>query len=194
MFEDFSFIISTNRQKNHTIQSIPKNAEIVVSTSIPLGKARNDGIKASTKDFIVICDDDISFTPIFLSYIDKLKSDDTIIVMDSYWPSPFGIGRFMLFHKSVYDKIGQFVEKSHGDETEWQIRAVMAGYKLIRIPRESVIHIPHKQSKPKDGDWMNLLWLISKHPDFPLFLIKKFFNKMKYSSNREEYETQTQEQ
>lgn len=187
MFDDFSFIISTNRTEIHTIKSIPEGSEIIISTSKPLGKARNDGIKASHNDWIVICDDDISFDSIFLNFVDKLKSKNTITIMDSYWPSPFGIGRFMLFHRSTYDKVGEFVEKSHGDETEWQIRAIFAGYKIIRVPRESVIHIPHKQSKPKDGDWINLVWLMYKHPNFPIFLIKKFFDKMKYSSDKSEY-------
>ncbi len=187
MFNDFSFIISTNRKENHTIKSIPPESEVIISTSKPLGKARNDGVYASHNDWIAICDDDISFDSTFLNFINQLKSRDTIIVLEAYWPSPFGIGRFLLFHRDIFNYVGDFAEKSHGDETEWMIRAIMAGYKLIRIPRESVIHIPHKQSKPKDGDWMNLIWLMSKHPDFPLFLIKKFFNKMKYSSDKSEY-------
>ncbi len=187
MFRDFSFIISTNRKENHTIKSIPPESEIIISTSKPLGKARNDGIKLSTKEWIVIVDDDISFDPIFLNFINQLKSRNTITGLSAYYPSPMVIGRFMLFHRSLYEDVGDFEERSHGDETEWQIRAIMDGYKIIKVPRESVIHIPHKQSKPRGGDWVNLIWLISKHPDFPLFLIKKFFNKMKYSSDKSEY-------
>lgn len=188
MFNDWSFVISTNRAENHTIKSIPPESEVVISTSYPLGKARNIGVCASHNNWIVIVDDDISFDSIFLNFINRLKSRDTIVGLEAYYPSPFCIGRFLLFHRDIFNDVGDFVEKSHGDETEWMIRAILAGYKLIRIPRESVIHIPHKQSKPKSGDWMNLVWLIGKHPYFPLFLIKKFFNKMKYSSDKSEYE------
>lgn len=187
MFNDFSFIISTNRKENHTIKSVPKESELIISTDKPLGKARNTGIRNSHNNWIVICDDDITFNSVFLNFINQLKSKNNIVGLSAYYPSPFVIGRFMLFHRSLYEDAGEFEERSHGDETEFCFRAVKKGYKIICVPRESVIHHPHKKIKPK-SEIPNLLWLLSKHPDFILYVLGLVFTKMKKSSYDEEYE------
>jgi len=59
---DISFVIPTNRQIIHTINSIPKECEIIISHEKPLGAARNDGIERATRKWIILCDDDISFS------------------------------------------------------------------------------------------------------------------------------------
>lgn len=187
MFNDFSFIISTNRRENHTVKSVPPEAGIIISTSKPLGKARNVGIYASHNDWIVIADDDISFDSIFLNFVDKIKSRYTIVGLEAYYPSPFCIGRFLLFHRDIFNCVGDFEERAHGDETEWLYRCVKLGYKIVHIPRESVIHHPHTKVKPRN-EIPNLLWLLKKHPDFILYILRLVFTKMKKSSYDEEYE------
>ena len=183
---NISFIISTNRSKNHTLKSIPLESEIIISKSTPLGQARNDGVKKATKDWIVICDDDIKFSITFIDFISQFTDKNVIIGLAGYYPSPFVIGRFMMFHKSIFNDVGDFAIRSHGDETEWCFRAVKKGYKIIRIPRESVTHIPHTKSKPI-SETSNLMWLIWKHPDFITYILKLVFTKMKDSSYNEEY-------
>lgn len=183
---NISFIISTNRKQNKTILSIPNESEIIISRDIPLGKARTVGIHISQREWIAIVDDDITFDFVFLNFVDKLKSKDTIIGLEAYYPSPFCIGRFLLFHRDIFNDVGGFEEKSHGDETEWIYRAVKKGYKIIRIPRESVIHHPHTKIKPK-SEIPNLLWLIRKHPDFILYILRLVLIKMQKSSYDKEY-------
>ena len=46
---DISFVIPTNRQTIHTINSIPKECEIIISHEKPLGAARNEGISLATR-------------------------------------------------------------------------------------------------------------------------------------------------
>ena len=183
---NISFIISTNRTSNHTLNSIPTSSETIISTSSPLGRARNDGILQATKEWIVICDDDISFTPTFLNYLSQIADKNTIVGLEGYYPSPFVIGRFMLFHIDTYNAVGPFAIRAHGDETEWCLRAVQKGFKIIRIPRESVTHIPHTKSKPI-SETSNLLWLIRKNPYFITYILKLTLTKMKDSSYNEEY-------
>ena len=183
---NISFIISTNRDSNHTIDSIPTSSEIIISKSSPLGKARNDGVNRATKDWIVICDDDIFFTSTFLNFILQFTDKNTIIGLEGYYPSPFVIGRFMLFHIDLFNTIGPFAIRAHGDETEFCLRAVQKGFKIIRIPRESITHIPHQKLKPI-SELSNLLWLIRKNPYFITYILKLTFTKMKDSSYNEEY-------
>lgn len=183
---DITFVISTNRDTNQTVNSIPFESKTIISKSSPLGQARNDGIKKVTTNWIVICDDDIEFSSIFINFVCQLADKNTIIGLEGYYPSPFVIGRFMLFNKSVFDSVGNFAIRQHGDETEWCMRAVKKGFKIIRIPRDSVIHTHHIKSKPV-SETSNLLWLIRKHPDFITYILGLIFTKMKDSSYNEEY-------
>lgn len=136
----------------------------------------------------MICDDDLTFDSIFFSFINKLKSEKRIVGLQAYYPSPLVIGRFMLFHKSLYEDVGEFEERSHGDETEFCYRAVKKGYEVIQVPRESVTHHPHTKIKPK-SEIPNLLWLLRKHPDFIFYILRLVLIKMKKSSYDKEYKT-----
>ena len=183
---NISFIISTNRDYNHTLSSIPTSSETIISKSTPLGQSRNDGVNQATKKWIVICDDDISFTSAFLNFLYQFDDKNTIIGLAGYYPSPFVIGRFMMFHIDLFNTVGPFAIRAHGDETEFCLRAVQKGFKVIRIPRESVTHISHMKSKPI-SETSNLLWLVRKHPEFITYILKLTFTKMKDSSYNEEY-------
>jgi len=183
---DISFVIPTNRQTIHTINSIPKECEIIILHEKPLGAARNDGISLATRKWIILCDDDICFSENFLGLLQELADEHAIIGLEAYYPSPFVIGRLMMFTKSAWIEIGKFDERAHGDETEWCMRAVEKGYKIIRLSRECVYHYPHKKIKPKT-EFGNLLYLLRKHPRFPLYVLKLIITKMKESSYNEEY-------
>ena len=184
--KDITFIISTNRDTNQTIDSIPPESKTIISNPSQLGQATHDGVKKSTTEWIVICDDDIEFSLTFIDFICQLADKNTVIGLAGYYPSPFVIGRFMLFHIAVFNTIGPFAIRAHGDETEWCMRAVKKGFKVVKIPRESVTHIPHTKSKPI-SETSNLLWLIKTHPDFITYILKLTFTKMKDSSYNEEY-------
>ena len=185
---EISFVIPSNRKTIHTVDSIPEECEIVISREKPLGAARNDGIRRATRRWVVLCDDDISFTENFLGLLRELADEHSIIGLEGYYPSPFVIGRLMMFAKSTWLKIGEFDERAHGDETEWCIRAVEKGYKIIRLSRDCVYHYPHKKIKPKT-EFGNLLYLLRRHPRFPLYVLKLFLIKMQDSSYNEEYES-----
>ena len=186
--DEISFVISTNRKTIHTLASIPEECEVVISREKPLGAARNDGIRRATRKWIVLCDDDIKFSENFLGLLRELADERSIIGLEGYYPSPFVIGRLMMFAKSAWLKIGEFDERAHGDETEWCIRAVEKGYKIIRLSRDCVYHYPHKKIKPKT-EFGNLLYLLRRHPRFPLYVLKLFLIKMQDSSYNEEYES-----
>lgn len=184
--KDISFVIPSNRELNRTLSSIPKECEVVISSSTPLGRARNDGIRKATRPWIVLCDDDIKFSRTFLDLLCELAKEQRIIGLEAYYPSPFVIGRLMMFSKTAWKKIGKFDIKSHGDETEWCLRAVEMGYEIVRLSRNCVYHYSHTKVKPK-SEFGNLFYLLRKHPWFPLYILRLVTTKMKDSSYNEEY-------
>ena len=184
--KDVSFVIPSNRELNYTISSIPNECEVIISSSTPLGRARNDGIRKATRQWIVLCDDDIKFSRTFLDLLCELAKEERIVGLEAYYPSPFVIGRLMMFSKTTWEEIGKFDIKSHGDETEWQFRGIEKGYKVIRLSRDCVYHYHHQKMKPK-SDFGNLFYLLRKHPGFPFYILKLVTTKMKDSSYNEEY-------
>lgn len=180
-YSDITFIIPTNRKYLPTIRSIPIESKYLIQRESTRGEARNCGAELATTKYICFCDDDIEFTQQFLDYIISLSNDKTIIGLQAYYPSPFVISRFMFFKRSIWEDVGRLYEVQHGEETEWLIRAIEKNYKIIGVPRESVIHFEHPISKYKN-EYMNLFWLIKLHPTFPIRIIKSIIYKMKYSS------------
>jgi len=187
-YSDISYIIITNRPVIKTIESIPTGCEIIISDKLKRGEAHNDGINQASKEWIAIMDDDITFDTTFLDFVISLLNKDRIIGLEGYYPSPFVIARFMIFHKSAFDKNGDFETRNHGFETEWCIRAIENGYSIVRIPREGVIHTKHSKDKPATGEGSNIIWLLRKHPMYPMFILKTVISKIQKSSLDEEYE------
>ena len=183
---EVSFVIPSNREIIHTLKSIPKECEVIIPRSKPLGRARNEGISKATKQWIVLCDDDIQFSRTFLDLLCELARERRIVGLEAYYPSPLTIGRLMLFSKKAWFELGEFDIKSHGDESEWQLRGVEQGYEILRIGRNCVKHFPHKQIKPK-SEFGNLLYLFKKHPKFLVYILRLVTTKLKDSSYKEEY-------
>ena len=183
---EISFIVSSNRETIHTLKSIPKECELIIPRSNPLGRARNEGISKATKQWIILCDDDIEFSRTFLDLLCELAREQRIIGLEAYYPSPFVIGRLMLFSKNTWLKLGEFDIKSHGDETEWQLRAIGHDYEILRLGRNCVYHYPHQKVKPI-SEFGNLFYLLRKHPKFPLYILRLVITKLKDSSYNEEY-------
>lgn len=184
---EISFVVPSNRTEIHTLKSIPKGCEVIIPRSSPLGRARNEGISKATKEWIILCDDDIKFSRTFLDLLCELARERRIVGLEAYYPSPFVIGRLMLFSRNTWLKLGEFDIKSHGDESEWCLRAIEHDYEILRIDRNCVFHHPHKKIKPK-SEFGNLLYLFGKHPKFPFHILKLITTKMRYSSYNEEYE------
>ena len=186
--KNISFVVPSNREEVHTIKSVPKECEIIIPRSSPLGRARNEGIEKATKEWIILCDDDIQFSEYFLTFVRELLTAKIkrIVGLEAYYPSPFVIGRFIAFQKKTWVDIGKFDIRSHGDETEWCVRAVKKNYEIVRLSRSCVFHYPHTKVKPK-SEFGNLFYLLKKHPSFPVYVLKLVLTKMKDSSYDEEY-------
>lgn len=186
-YEDITFVIPSLTQDTPTVASIPNESPYVVRGDDTRGKARNKGVELAKTEYIAFCDSDIDFSLNFLDYAISLVNDNTIVGLQGYYPSPFLISRFMIFKKSTFDDIGSLQEVQHGEETEWCIRAIEKGYKLLGVPRESVYHHHHEKSEYKK-EYNNLLWLLKLHPMFPFRILKSIIYKMN-NSNYEDTDT-----
>ena len=184
---EITFVIPSNREAIHTLKSIPKECEIIIPRSKLLGRARNEGISKATRKWIVLCDDDIEFSRTFLDLLCEIAREQRIVGLEAYYPSPFVIGRLMLFSKKAWFELGEFDIKSHGDESEWCLRAIEKNYEILRIGRNCVFHFPHQKVKPKN-EFGNLFYLIKRHPRFPYYILKLVTTKLRDSSYDEEYE------
>lgn len=180
-YEEITFVIPSLDTNIPTLNSIPKESDHIIRFDDSRGKARNEGVKQVNTEYIVFADSDIDFSLVFLEYVTSLVDNRTIVGLQGYYPSPFLISRFMIFKKSAWEDIGPLCEVQHGEETEWCIRAIKKGYKLLGVPRESVYHHPHIKSEYKK-EYSNLLWLIKKHPTFPIRVLKSILYKMKVSN------------
>lgn len=178
---DITFVIPTNHKYIKTLESIPKESQVRIQREVTRGEARNAGVASATTEWIAFVDDDIEFTETFLKYVLSLANERTLIGLQAYYPSPLLLSRFLFFKKDIWTNIGGLLHVQHGEESEWEIRALENDYKLIGVPRESIIHIEHPVSKDKK-EYMNLFWLIKLHPTFPIRIIKTILFKMKNSS------------
>ena len=183
---EITFVIPSCKKPVHTLASIPAECQYIIRHDNSQGKARNAGVALSTTDWIAFADDDISFTPLFLSFVMEFATERSIIGLKGYWPSPWLISRFMFFHKSIFDTVGPLLEVRHGEETEWCIRAQKAGFTLTPIPRTSVYHHPHSKATNKH-EFRNLLWLIHLHPHLITSIPRRIISKMLHSSDDSEY-------
>lgn len=185
--KDVSVVICSNRKEIHTLDSIPDEMQIIIEQyATPLGRSRNEGIKDADRKWILLVDDDIKFYKTFLDFLCEIADENRIIGLEAYYPSPFVIGRLMMFSKRAWLDIGRFDNRAHGDETDWCYRAIKKGYKIIKLSRDCVYHYPHKKIKPK-SELGTLFYLLRKHPDFLVYVMKVILRKMRYSSDDEEY-------
>lgn len=180
-YSDITFVIPTKCEKFPlTWYSIPERCKYVFRRDKTRGEARNKGAHEVITEYLIFADDDIEFDEQFLDFALSQLKDKTIVGLEAYFPSPLIISRFMLMTKETYLKVGDMLPVQHGEETEWLIRAIKKGYKLVKLPREAIYHKKHEKSKYKN-EIKNILWLFYKHPTFFLSIIKNCVKKIRYS-------------
>lgn len=158
-------VIPTNREENHTRKSIPEWLDVVVATDEGLNVARNCGIERASGDWIVLADDDITFpTRVTAALIDSMH-EGHLVGLEDFWPMRYVIGRFMIFHRSLWEHVGGFDEsRPHGGDTDFAIRCEKAGARLVRLPRRL---IPHHDATSEFSKLQHLEWLsylVRQHP------------------------------
>ena len=158
-------VIPTNREENYTLDSVPEWLDVVTATDDGLNVARNRGIERASGEWIVLADDDITFpTKLTAALIDSMHKGH-LIGLEDFWPMRYVIGRFVVFHRSLWDYVGGFDEsRPHGGDTDFAIRCEKAGARVLRLPRHIIPHhdATSKFSKQQHMEWLG--YLFRRHP------------------------------
>jgi len=156
-----------------TIESIPRGVEVLIIREGNRSEARNKGAHMASGEILVFCDDDIVFTEDFFWEVIKRKKDREIIGLEDY---DFGLllTRFMVVSKKEFMDINGFDESlNHMEDTDFCLRAKKKGYKLVKLPRDSVIHIEHECRVRRWERWLHYFKLLKKHKlEFLILLLK----------------------
>lgn len=163
--EDVTVVIPSNRTENYTLESIPDWLDVIVATEQGLNVARNAGISSAAGEWIVLVDDDVSFpTRLTAAIVDSMHSGH-LVGLEDFWPLRWTIGRYMVFHRRLWETVGRFDEsRPHGGDTDFAIRCEKAGARVLRLPRRIV---PHHDSTSEfsTGSHLEWLWyLFRRHP------------------------------
>jgi GT2 family glycosyltransferase len=127
----------------------------------------NAGVICSFPNFLednpMFEDMDLEILDSFFQYVNPEKTDVEV---------PTGVGFCMGINKNVYDRIGMFDEvfgKGYGEENDWCMRAMEAGYKNIIAPNLFIYHkhggsFPSEEKKQLSEKNLELLGIM--HPDY----------------------------
>jgi hypothetical protein len=160
-----SVVIPTNRDDNFTVSSTPGWLDPVIRRDNGLNVARNRGVEEAENDWIVLADDDITFpTELTAMLIDSMH-EMQLVGLEDFWPMEWVIGRFMIFHRSLWESVGGFDEsRPHGGDTDFAVRCDKAGARVLRLPRKIIPH--HDEiTEPSTTGHLEWLWYLTRrHP------------------------------
>lgn len=160
-----SLVVPTNREQNYTTESVPDGLDVVVRRDDGLNVARNRGVEAADNDWIVLVDDDVTFPTRLTAMVVDAMHERHLVGLEDFWPLRWTIGRYMVFHRSLWADVGGFDEsRPHGGDTDFAVRAEKAGARVSRLPRRLVPH-HDDTSQFSTGEHAEWLWyLCRRHP------------------------------
>ncbi|WP_229111399.1 glycosyltransferase family 2 protein [Halapricum desulfuricans] len=166
-FNDISVVVPTNRDSVVTLETVPVEAEVLVRRDEGLNVARNEGVKAAASDWIVIADDDIRFpSDLVVETINEIDRM-TLAGLADFLPLRWVIGRLLIFHRDLWERVGGFDERRHhGGDTDFAIRVEKVGGTVRRLDRKSVPHFDEDtgigMSTREHIEWAT--YLLRRHP------------------------------
>jgi GT2 family glycosyltransferase len=166
-FKDVTVVVPTIREELTTPDLAPAAAELLVRRDDGLNVARNAGVAAAENDWIVIADDDIDFpTEMVRRAIGEIDRS-TLAGLADFEPLRWIIGRLMIFHRSLWERVGGFDERRHhGGDTDFAIRVERAGGTVRQLNRDAVPHYDEdtgeKMTTAEHAEW--LWYLTRRHP------------------------------
>jgi glycosyltransferase involved in cell wall biosynthesis len=160
-----SVVIASHNNDNRTARSTPGWLEAIVRTEEGRNRARNAGVIEANGQWIIICDDDITFPTTLASILIDGMHKRHVVGLEDFWPMNWLLTRFMIFHRSLWDAIGGFDEsREHGGDTDFCIRCEKAGAQLHGLPRFVVPHHDVDTSFDR-GNHIEWFWYLAKrHP------------------------------
>ena len=165
VFNSVSVVIPTAREQNFTAESLPNWIDPIIATEEGLNVARNRGIERADSGWIVLVDDDVTFPTRLTAWLIDGMHPLHLAGLEDYWPMDGVLGRFMIFHKSLWKRIGGFDEsRPHGGDTDFVVRCRNAGASVTRLPRRLIPHhdAAGEFSTAEHVEWLS--YLVRRHP------------------------------
>ena len=162
---ELTLVIPTNRERNFTRQTAPEWLDVVIATDEGLNVALNAGVRRADTDWILIADDDITFPTRLVTVLLDAIHPGHLVGLEDYWPMEYVLGRFLLFHRSLWAAVGGFDEsRPHGGDTDFAIRCEKRGASVVRLPRHLIPHhdAASDLSTLRHAEW--LWYLTRRHP------------------------------
>ncbi|MFB6176443.1 MAG: glycosyltransferase family 2 protein [Halobaculum sp.] len=164
-FDSVSVVIPTARSQRYTVESLPEWIDPVIADEEGLNVARNSGIERASGEWIVLVDDDVTFPTRLTAWLLDAMHPMHVVGLEDYWPMDGVLGRYMLFHRSLWQRVGGFDEsRPHGGDTDFVVRCRKAGASVSRLPRRIVPHhdAPGEFTTQEHAEW--LWYLCRRHP------------------------------
>ena len=165
VFESVSVVLPTARERNFTVESLPDWIDPIIATEEGLNVARNRGIERADGEWIVLVDDDVTFPTRLTAWLIDGMHPLHLAGLEDYWPMDGVLGRFMIFHKSLWKRVGGFDEsRPHGGDTDFVVRCRNTGASVVRLPRRL---IPHHDAAGEFTTVEHIEWLsylVRRHP------------------------------
>lgn len=165
VFESVSVVVPTARDTRYTVESLPEWIDPVIADEEGLNVARNAGIRRADEEWIVLVDDDVTFPTRLTAWLLDAAHPLHLVGLEDYWPMDGVLGRFMIFHRSLWKRIGGFDEsRPHGGDTDFIIRCRNTGASVIQLPRRL---IPHHDAAGEFTTVEHIEWLsylVRRHP------------------------------
>jgi GT2 family glycosyltransferase len=165
ILSDVTVVVPTNRERNHTTDSVPDYVDTRVRTDEGRSVARNRGVEAADTDWIVVADDDITFPTTLTAMLLDGMHERHVVGLEDAWPMEWALTRYMVFHRDLWERVGGFDEsREHGEDTDFCIRAEKTGATVCTLPRRLVPH-HDDESTFEQGEHLEWLWyLLRRHP------------------------------
>jgi len=141
-----SVVIPTLKPSQISLKNyfFPYVTEVIVDSSPGRSKARNHGAKKAHGDFLLFIDDDAKISQeTYVNYIlDTFLNHPRTIVCAEH---PVLSTRIMGVRKDLFLSLGGFDETFEtGEDADFGFRAIRENVAIRKIPRELIIHIPHR--------------------------------------------------
>ena len=165
VFESVSVVIPTARERNFTAESLPSWIDPIIATEEGLNVARNRGIERADGEWIVLVDDDVTFPTRLTAWLIDGMHPLHLTGLEDYWPMDGVLGRYMVFHKSLWQRVGGFDEsRPHGGDTDFVVRCRNTGASVSRLPRRLIPHhdAAGEFSTAEHVEWLS--YLVRRHP------------------------------
>jgi len=142
--KNISIIIPTAKNvilTKNSLSTCPVEYQLIVSTKLGLGHARNWGAKQAVNDLLLFLDDDLTLKKELWACVLNTHIGEFKMILNGYFP----ITRVMVIHKQDFWRVKGFDESYcyTSEDRDFYVRAIKNGLQFKPVPSDLIVHKPH---------------------------------------------------